>query len=157
VIAHGSVDALGNLAANYHVVKPTRFTVIYAGDGQYNKRRASASVLPTTVTPPVVLPPVEQRTTIAVENEIGALVSLRFSNELGNQTVVSHPGEIGDPFTLPNIPLPVNDIWMTVLAGADGGSTLTGGFFTPGHSYIVRVVWDPSSTHWVTLEQVAVS
>lgn len=140
VVATGPVDSLGVLAASYHLTASTTFTATYTGDAQYTSTTSTAVASPQTVTPATLVP--ADPATLAVENTTPDSVSLELSNSSFDQTVVLAPNALGSPIDYPSST--ADGLLLKVLSGNDGGFGSEGSYFAAGHSYLVRIVYQPA-------------
>jgi YVTN family beta-propeller protein len=140
VVATGPVDSLGALAASYHLTASTTFTATYPGDAQYTSATTTTVASPQTVTP--VAPVPTAPATVAVENTTPDSVSLELSNSSFDQTVVLAPNAVGSPISYPSST--GDGLVLKVLSGNDAGFGNEGSYFAAGHSYLVRIVYQPA-------------
>lgn len=146
VIASGPVDSLGHLTATYVQHTTTRFTAAFSGDDQY----LSASVHVTASAKPS-LPPVSpdpaRTATIAIENTTPYAATVHFTDASFDRyfDVKGHGADSPFAYTTCDPATSCND-WIgeeapgtEYLIIGDGGD-----LFSPGHSYLVQVAYEPT-------------
>ncbi len=79
---------------------------------------------------------------MAVENTTPDSVSLELSNSSFDQTVVLAPNAVGSPISYPSST--GDGLVLKVLSGNDAGFGNEGSYFAAGHSYLVRIVYQPA-------------
>jgi hypothetical protein len=147
VVAKGVVNNLGTLSGAYHLKAQTTFTATYTGDAQYLPGTVTITASQHTISPPPVSLPTP-RATVAIDNFTTDVVSVELTDPSFDQTFVIKPGNVTLGINYPTIAPGAtgNDgISLTVPAGPDSGLGTAGLYFAAGHSYLVRVTYQPSA------------
>lgn len=145
VVTKGVVDHFGKLSGPYHLTAQTTFTATYTGDGQYLPGTVTITASQHTVSPPLPTPP-SPRATVAIDNFTTDTISVELAHAPFDQTFVIKPGNVTPGIDYPTI-IPGtfgNEGILVTPVGPDGGVADGGLFFAAGHSYLVRVTYQPS-------------
>ena len=146
VVAKGVVNRYGVLSGAYHLKAQTTFTATYTGDGQYLPGTVTITASQHTVSPP--LPPLpDPRATVAIDNFTADPISVELTDPLFDKTFTIKPGNVTAAIDYPTIPVGAagsDGIVVQVLAGPDTGNSDGELFFAAGHSYLVRVSYQPA-------------
>lgn len=145
VVAKGVVDHFGKLSGPYHLKAQTTFTATYTGDAQYLPASVTITASQHTISPPLSTPPTP-RATVATDNFTTDTVSVELSDPSFDQTFVIKPGNVTPGIDYPTIAPGAsgNDGIAVTPTGPDGGMGDAGLYFAAGHSYLVRVTYQPS-------------
>jgi len=146
VIASGPVDSLGQLTATYSQHTTTKFTASYTGDDRYLAGSAhfTASAKPSL---PPLSPDPARTATIAIENTTPYAATVHFTDANFDRYFDVKGHGVDSPFAYPTCdPATSCEDWIGVSAPGTEYLILgdAGNLFSPGHSYLVQVAYEPT-------------